>query len=88
MKMKCLNDRPHGIGRRVLSDGSNQQGKFSKGLFETELYSGKTVNGQKNGRGKLVKRDGSIEDGLWHKDKLVKVCHEPPIQVTSPDATK
>jgi hypothetical protein len=81
-------DKPHGTGRRVLPDGSIQQGKFDEGLFETDLYSGKTVNGQKNGRGKLVKRDGSIEDGLWHKDKLVKVCHEPPIQVTSPDATK
>ena len=50
-----------------------------------DRYEGQTaVNGQKNGRGKLVKRDGSIEDGLWYEDKLVKVCHEPPIQVTSP----
>jgi len=88
MKMKCLNEKPHGIGRRVLSDGSIQQGKFSKGLFEIELYSVKTVNGQKNGRGKVVKADGSIEDGLWYQDKLVKVCHEPAIKVISPDTTK
>jgi len=81
-------DKAHGIGRRVLSDGSIQQGKFSEGLFETDLYDGETLDGQKCGRGKLVKRDGSIEDGLWFEDKLVKVCHEPPIQVTSPDATK
>ena len=85
---EMLNDKPHGTGKRVLSDGSIQQGKFSEGLFETDLYRGKTVNGQKNGRGKLMKRDRSIEDELWFGDKLVKVCHEPPIQVTSPDATK
>ena len=53
-----------------------------------DRYEGQTVNSQKCGRGKLVKADGSIEDGLWFKDKLVKACHEPPIQVTSPDATK
>ena len=88
MKVKCLNDKPQGIGKRVLSDGSIQQGKFDEGLFHKDLYKGKTVNGQKNGRGKLVKADGSIEDGLWHKDKLVKACHEPPTQVISPDATK
>ena len=88
MKVKCLNDKPQGIGKRVLPDGSIQQDKFDEGLFHKDLYKGKTVNGQKNGRGKLVKRDGSIEDGLWFGDKLVKICHEPPIQVTSPDATK
>ena len=81
-------DKPHGTGKKVLSDGSIQQDKFDEGMFETDMYKGQIVNGQKCGRGKLVKRDGSIEDGLWHKDKLVKVCHEPPIQVTSPDATE
>ena len=81
-------DKPHGTGKKVLSDGSIQQDKFDEGLFHQDLYKDKTVNGQKNGRGKLVKRDGSIEDGMWFEDKLVKVCHEPPIQVTSPDATK
>ena len=67
MKMKCLNDKPHGIGRRVLSDGSIQQGKFDEGLFETDLYEGETLDGQKCERGKLVKADGSIQDGLWLK---------------------
>ena len=88
MKVKCLNDKPQGIGKRVLSDGSIQQGKFDEGLFHKDLCKGKTVNGQKNGRGKLFKADGSIEDGLWFEDKLVEVCHEPPIQVTSPDKIK
>jgi len=33
MKVKCLNDKPQGIGKRVLSDGSIQQDKFDEGLF-------------------------------------------------------
>ena len=57
-------DKPHGTGKKVLSDGSIQQDKFDEGMFETDMYKGQIVNGQKCGRGKLVKADGSIEDGL------------------------
>ena len=64
---EMLNDKPHGIGKNILSDGSIQQGKFDEGLFETDLYEGETLDGQKCERGKLVKADGSIQDGLWLK---------------------
>ena len=81
----------HGLGKQVYPDGSVLEGVFIDGKPCDQVpdrYEGQIVNGQKCGRGKLVRADGSIEDGLWLEDKLVKVFHEPPIQVTSPDATK
>ena len=74
-------DKLHGLGKHVYPDGRVLEGVFIDGKPCDQVpdrYEGQTVNGQKCGRGKLFKADGSIEDGLWHKDKLVKVYHEPP----------
>jgi hypothetical protein len=68
------NNRPHGIGVLVLSDGSIYEGEFVKGVRHgigriyhpsLEFYEGEWRDGTPNGKGKYKFADGLVYEGEW-----------------------
>lgn len=75
------NGKFNGIGKLTFPDGATFEGSFVDGkisgygrieLFNGDMYVGEWKNDFYHGKGKLIKKDKTVQDGVFHKGIFIK----------------